>query len=73
MFAMSAVRPASVRLMDVSIVIPVQASELDLLPASLGGVFAQRYDAGRIEVFVVQKVAPVTASTSRPIRKPPVK
>jgi len=40
--------------MDVSIIIPVQASESDLLAGSLGGVFAQRYDAGRIEVFVVQ-------------------
>ena len=39
--------------MDVSIIIPVQASESDLLAASLGGVFAQRYAAGRIEVFVV--------------------
>jgi Glycosyl transferase family 2 len=50
--------------MDVSIVIPVQASELDHLAASLGGVFAQRYAAGRIEVFVVQYGA------ASPIRLP---
>ena len=40
--------------MDVSIIIPVQASEMDLLAASLEGVFAQRYAEGAIEVFVVR-------------------
>ena len=39
--------------MDVSVIIPAQASEADDLTATLQGVFGQRYD-GRIEVFVAQ-------------------
>jgi hypothetical protein len=39
--------------MDVSVIIPAQASEADDLVATLHGVFGQRYD-GRIEVFVAQ-------------------
>ena len=40
--------------MDVSIIIPVQDSEIELLAASLEGVFAQRYGEGGIEVIVVR-------------------
>jgi hypothetical protein len=39
--------------MDVSVIIPAQASEADDLTATLQGVFRQRYD-GRIEVLVAQ-------------------
>ena len=40
--------------MDVSIIIPVQESEMNLLAASLEGVFGQRYGDGGIDVIVVR-------------------
>lgn len=40
--------------MDVSVIIPWQPSDEPLLGGTLEGVRDQRYDAGRIEVFVVQ-------------------
>jgi hypothetical protein len=40
--------------MDVSVIIPAQASDAAVLALTLRGVFEQRYDAGRIEVVVAQ-------------------
>jgi len=40
--------------MDVSVVIPVQASDRAAVAATLQGVFDQQYDGGRVDVFVVQ-------------------
>jgi glycosyltransferase involved in cell wall biosynthesis len=40
--------------MDVSVIIPAQGSEAAELAATLRGVFDQRYDGGRIEVFVAR-------------------
>jgi hypothetical protein len=40
--------------MDVAIIVPMQASEARVLSGCLGGIFAQRYTGGRIEVIVVQ-------------------
>jgi hypothetical protein len=58
--------------MDVSVIIPAQAWEGPELAASLEGVFAQRYDAGRVEVFVVQydggSALPPVISPSRGVR-----
>jgi len=39
--------------MDVSIIVPVQASQTRWLPACLAGALAQHYDGGGIEVIVV--------------------
>ena len=40
--------------MDVSVIIPAQASDASAIAGTLQGVLDQRYDAGHIEVFVVQ-------------------
>ena len=40
--------------MNVSVIIPAQASQAAALAASIEGVLAQRYAAGRIELIVVQ-------------------
>ena len=56
--------------MNVSIIIPAQGSESTELALTLNGIFAQRYDAGQIEVFVVQygdRALP-SISSSRDIR-----
>ena len=52
--------------MDVSVVIPAQASDGDQLAATLRGVFDQRY-AGRIEVFVAQYGGGVSLESSLPV------
>jgi hypothetical protein len=46
--------PNLVAPMDVTIIIPVQASETKLLAATLAGALAQHYEAGRIEIFAVR-------------------
>lgn len=51
--------------MDVSVVIPAQASDGDQLAATLRGVFDQRY-AGRIEVFVAQYGGGTSLESSLP-------
>jgi hypothetical protein len=40
--------------MDVSIIVPAQASEAAAAASTLQGIFGQKYDDGQIEVFVVQ-------------------
>ena len=40
--------------MDVSIIVPMQAEEAPHLPGCLAGVFAQRYQGGRMETLVAQ-------------------
>jgi hypothetical protein len=40
--------------MDVSIIVPMQASEAAGLPDCLAGILAQRYDQGNVEVLVVR-------------------
>ena len=52
--------------MDVSVVIPAQASDGDQLAATLRGVFDQRY-AGRIEVFVAQYGGGASLESSLPV------
>lgn len=59
--------------MDVSIIIPAQGWEGPALAASLDGALAQRYDAGRVEVLVVQygrgnDLRPQAISRSRDVR-----
>ena len=56
--------------MDVSVIIPWQPSDALLLGGTLEGVRDQRYDAGRLEVFVVQFGAGASASDVRPTVPP---
>ena len=56
---------------DVSIIVPMHASEAELLPACLTASLAQRYAQGRIEVIVVQfggGVAPAIAHETQRVR-----
>jgi len=56
--------------MNVSVIIPAQASDAPHLAGTLRGIGDQRYDAGRVEVFVVQYGASAAGAEAPPIVPP---